>query len=766
MVKHELVAPGTYSYATLADPATRREANADLTGWLDRLRLPAVIDEAQLIEDLPLAIKERVDALGPGNWFVLTGSASIARTGLGGADPLTRRAVRLTLNPITAWENEQLDGSLVDALFDSVIVEGALSRKTDEELLSQMRLGGFPGYVYQTTPLTSGDFRRRVESDTISLLSDSILPGRGFDAAITREVLDAVLRAPGGIFTATSHARELEVDRRTVEKHISILHRLFLLHSLPNSAVRPSKQSYSRRKMHAVDTSLAVESLLRSGADLATNREMFGALLETHVVNQIRAAIEWSTASPDASYWREASHTNPEVDLVLTAGERRIGIEIKAASTVSARDAKGLEALRRAVGLHRGFVFYTGSELRQIGQDIWAMPLSTLESNAWTLSKANEPASVERIIVNPISPAANLNVDARLFVSYVHADDTRLRGRMVQFAHDVADTYALLYGREVELFVDRDDIEWGESWEARLDDELASVPFLMSMVTPRYLASEACRREVLEFAAASRRGQDSKRLLPVLWIDIADSDIVPASDPVRQQLLASQYLDMKSGRTAPVDSAAYDEVVERAAERLRRSVVQMRGAVKQASDDPSDTSREDGDLEMGDERDLSEVFEDFTAHGTDVEKAVADLQIGFATMGEVMSSNPMPRATTPSGAAAQFRQLGLLLAEPVRSIEVATQLLGNAWQQTDADVSRVTQIVEHFPDNDLVTTLRDSLSSLDRTLELPGIEVMAAQMTALGAVSRHLQPLARAMTGALTLLQGIKSSASAWADRL
>lgn len=764
MVRRELVETNAYSYATLADPETRRRAESDLVGWVDRLRLPAVIDEAQLIGDLPTVIKERVDALGPGSWFVLTGSASIARTGLGGGDPLTRRSVRHTLNPITQWETGGIEGSIVDLLFDGAIAPGPVASPSDRELLDLMQVGGFPTYLFDPTPLTTGSFKQRVGSDTLALLSDSVLPGRGFDTSTARAVLDAILRNPGGIFTAASHARDLELDRRGVDRYVEILHRLFLLHSLPNSAVRPSKQSYSRSKMHAVDTSLTVESLLRGGIDILDNRELFGALLETHVVNQITAAVEWSVERPMASYWRQASHTNPEVDLVLSTGTRRIGIEIKAARTVTSKDLRGLLALREQSGLDRGFVFYTGTEVQEIAPAIWALPISCLANDSWLEPTVAPSPSPERIIVNARTASTDSNVDVRLFVSYAHADDQRLNGRIVDFARDVADAYAFLYGFEASLFIDRDDIDWGESWRERLDDELSAVPFLLSMVTPRYLASAACRDEVLTFSAAAQEADDPRRLLPVRWVDVSTSDVVPEADPVRKILSDAQYVDMSTARFESRDSTAYNAVVEETARRLRRSVVRSREAHRPTAPRATVTPQEAGD--PVDERDLGEVLSEFSSHGSQVEAAVASLHTAFDSMGRTMSQNPMPQGTSPGAATAQFARLGDLMQAPVREIETATHDLGVAWQAVDADLSRVIELVRHFPDAELVTPLRESLSDLERTLTFPGMDLVRAQMNALGAVSRHLQPLARAVTGALTVLEGIKTSTRLWVERL
>ena len=94
-----------YAYYTLADAGTLRQASSDAAAWIQRIRVPAIIDEAQLAKDIPLAVKEYTDQKpGQDILFILTGSASIARSGLGGQDPLTRRVRRFSLYPLTQAE--------------------------------------------------------------------------------------------------------------------------------------------------------------------------------------------------------------------------------------------------------------------------------------------------------------------------------------------------------------------------------------------------------------------------------------------------------------------------------------------------------------------------------------------------------------------------------------------------------------------------------------------------------------------------------------
>lgn len=73
--------------------------------------------------------------------------------------------------------------------------------------------------------------------------------------------------------------------------------------------------------------------------------------------------------------------TGKEVDPILENRRRQIvGIEVKAAVSIDARDFTGLKFLRELAGdkFQAGIVLYSGKELFPMGEKMWAVPLSTV----------------------------------------------------------------------------------------------------------------------------------------------------------------------------------------------------------------------------------------------------------------------------------------------------------------------------------------------------------------------------------------------------
>ncbi|QIM15377.1 ATP-binding protein [Leucobacter insecticola] len=450
LVKQQLARTHGFHYVTLADQPTRALATADLRGWLRRLPLPLIIDEAQMIAELPLEVKEYTDEHGVSGNIVLTGSASIGRTGLGGADPLARRAVRRTLHPLTLWERREQPGSLVDSLFDGTPQLRRQGELQDEELLTLLRRGGFPKYVVADHANTIDALRVQIASDIAAVLSDTVLPEYDLNPSKARATLNRLLRGPGGILNAAGIGREIEIDKRTIERHLHTFGRLFLLQWLPNLALPPQKQSFARAKIHPVDTSFAVDALERAGVHILTQREYFGQLLESHVVCEVLANAQWANRQIEAYYWRQASSSNPEVDLVIIdERDREIAIEVKAATQIYPADLKGIRAYAKQRKMHRGFVFYRGEEVVRLDDNIWALPYSALGNVAF-FTEAPQPDPPSSVMSGLIWDELT-DTEAVLMPAFLPEDNTALHGKIEAFVQDVAASYGLLFGGKVHV---------------------------------------------------------------------------------------------------------------------------------------------------------------------------------------------------------------------------------------------------------------------------------------------------------------------------
>jgi uncharacterized protein len=74
-------------------------------------------------------------------------------------------------------------------------------------------------------------------------------------------------------------------------------------------------------------------------------------------------------------------HGGAEVDIVLENQKGQlVGIEVKATATPKQDDFKGLKSFMADVGkrFHRGIVLHTSERTLPFGEQLWAMPVSSL----------------------------------------------------------------------------------------------------------------------------------------------------------------------------------------------------------------------------------------------------------------------------------------------------------------------------------------------------------------------------------------------------
>ena len=90
-----------------------------------------------------------------------------------------------------------------------------------------------------------------------------------------------------------------------------------------------------------------------------------------------------------------------------------------------------------------------------------------------------------------------------VFLSYVHADDDYHDGMLTAFARAVEEACAYK-GAPIELILDKDALQWGDDWDERLQQEVERTTFLLAMVTNRYVTSQACRKEFIQFLTKTR----------------------------------------------------------------------------------------------------------------------------------------------------------------------------------------------------------------------------------------------------------------------
>jgi predicted AAA+ superfamily ATPase len=285
----------------------------------------------------------------------------------------------LTLYSLSQAELEALRTSFVDAAFGGQRFVGYQSELTRRDYLERACAGGYPeALARKTTSRREGWYDtylsqivNRDAPDIVGLQRLTDLP----------RVLRFVAARAGGGMVWSSLASDSGIPRTTLDPYVRLLETLFLIHVLPSWTANLTSREIKQPKVFLLDTGLAASLLgvTVDGLGPAVPNSPAGGLLEGFVVGELRRQLGWSSQRASLYHYRESRGS--EVDIVLEAPDGRlVGIEVKASSTVQAKDLAGLSLLRDKLGdrFVGGFVLYTGPSARTVADRVTAVPVEAL----------------------------------------------------------------------------------------------------------------------------------------------------------------------------------------------------------------------------------------------------------------------------------------------------------------------------------------------------------------------------------------------------
>ena len=126
------------------------------------------------------------------------------------------------------------------------------------------------------------------------------------------------------------------------------------------------------------DPVLAASLLGVDAALLYKDRTLLGQILETFVFQELKRQAGWNDRPVQFYHFRDKDGF--EVDIVLEHAGKVAGVEIKAASTVTKKDFRGLAKLKETMGdrFVAGVVMYDGESAVGFGEGLYAVPIPAL----------------------------------------------------------------------------------------------------------------------------------------------------------------------------------------------------------------------------------------------------------------------------------------------------------------------------------------------------------------------------------------------------
>ncbi|HEV3157578.1 MAG TPA: ATP-binding protein [Candidatus Baltobacteraceae bacterium] len=369
------------SYQTLDDLGVLDLARSDPTTFVRSLPPGAVIDEIQLVPDLLRVIKRVVDEDPTPGRYLITGSANLL-TLPKISESLAGRMEIFELQTLAESEIEQRKENFVDQLFASNTTWYTTSPVTElstEDILNRLSRGGYPEVLTRNdepgrTAWFSAYLQAMMQRDIREIANIT-------DIAAMHRILRMIASSSSRQVNLATLASTVEIPKTSLQRYLAILEQTFLIHHLPAWAGDATRRLSKAPKLFINDVGLATHQLGADTQRLVSDRNLLGTLVETFVVNEIRKQASWSITQPNLFFYR--SHDGTEVDLLLEArsGERVL-VEVKASATISANDVHSLRRLANdpTMQIRRGVLLYTGSSVIPAGENIHALPLSSLWS--------------------------------------------------------------------------------------------------------------------------------------------------------------------------------------------------------------------------------------------------------------------------------------------------------------------------------------------------------------------------------------------------
>lgn len=367
-----------YQYISLDNLRYLASAREDPIGMLEQFQPPLIIDEVQRAPEIALPIKLKIDENRSPGMYALTGSSNpLVAPRL--SDSLAGRMFILHLWPLSQAEILSTQPRLIEMLFHPEWIPQTYPRWPREELVQRLVMGGYPSVQNFPPEIREEWFNNHLKT----LLERDIQ-----DLAQIRKLeelpylLQLLAHRSGSLLNTSEISRTVKIPFSTLNFYLTLLEALFLIIRQPAWHKNATKRMTKSPKLYLVDPGLLTFLIGADEKRLLSQPMILGSVLETFVMMEIEKLIGWSSLRLQTYHYRTA--TGIEVDLLIEnpAGQI-VGIEIKSSETIRTEDFKGLRALREELGslFLRGILLYPGSDVIPFGDNLYALPMSSLFSS-------------------------------------------------------------------------------------------------------------------------------------------------------------------------------------------------------------------------------------------------------------------------------------------------------------------------------------------------------------------------------------------------
>ena len=372
-------APGNegYGYLSFDDDVLRAGAEADPTGFVERLPDRVVLDEVHRAPGIFAALKLDVDRQRTPGRFLLTGSTNVLAVPTL-EESLAGRLEVVPLHPLAQCELHAAapaDPGFLDEIFSGDFRPARVER-LGPALAEIIVSGGYPPALARVSGRRRANWYRNYVAAQVQRDVGDISRIRSLD--VLPRLLSLAAAQTAQLFNVNSLSDPFQLSRPTIGDYLTLLERVYLLERLPPWFNNLGKRLIKTPKLHLGDTGLACGLLGLSEPNLHVDRARLGHLAETFVFQELRKQASWHTSHVEFFHYRDRDQY--EVDIVMECGGRVAGVEVKAGATVTPADFRGLRRLRDACSgtFVAGAVLYDGEFVVSFGESMYAVPIRML----------------------------------------------------------------------------------------------------------------------------------------------------------------------------------------------------------------------------------------------------------------------------------------------------------------------------------------------------------------------------------------------------
>lgn len=185
----------------------------------------------------------------------------------------------------------------------------------------------------------------------------------------------------GQTWNGAEFGRAFGVAHTTVRRYLDLMTSLFVVRQLPPWFENISKRQVRSPKVYVADSGILHSLLGLPSRAAVVSHPKVGASWEGFVVSQV---IERLAARPEQCFhW--STHSGAELDLLIVAGERRLGFEVKRAEAPTLTPS--MRSSFATLKLDALDVIHAGTQRYQLAKGIRALPAAEIDTVLRPLGK-------------------------------------------------------------------------------------------------------------------------------------------------------------------------------------------------------------------------------------------------------------------------------------------------------------------------------------------------------------------------------------------